>query len=75
MNCGGTIGSRTPDGGRVETSSDLVRYFLTEAGVAVVPGAAFSHDPYFRLSYASSRAELEAAGRRLAKACSRLEMA
>jgi aspartate aminotransferase len=75
VNCGGTIGSRTPDGGRIETSSDLVRYFLTEAGVAVVPGAAFSHDPYFRLSYASPRAELEAAGRRLAKACSRLETA
>ena len=75
VNCGGLLGSRTPDGGRIETSSDLMRYFLTEAGVALVPGAAFSHDPYFRLSYASPREELEDAGRRLAAACARLEMA
>ena len=75
VNCGGTIGSRTPEGSRIETSGDLVRYLLNEAGVALVPGAAFSHDPYFRLSYASPREELEEAGRRLAAACGQLAMA
>jgi aspartate/methionine/tyrosine aminotransferase len=41
----------------------------------VVPGSAFNCDPYFRVSYASPRDELEEAGRRLAEACDRLDRA
>ena len=75
VRCGAYLGSTVPDGSRIESSSDFTRYLLSEAGVAVVPGAAFSCDPYFRVSYASPRDELEEAGRRLAEACDRLEMA
>ena len=75
VHCGAYLGATAPDGGRIESSKDLVRYLLREAGVAVVPGFAFRCDPYFRVSYASPRAELEEAGRRLAAACGRLELA
>jgi len=75
VHCGAYIGAATPDGGRIDSSGDLVRYFLNEAGVAVVPGSAFRCDPYFRVSYASPRDQLEEAGRRLAAACGRLELA
>ncbi len=75
VHCGAYLGSTAPDGSRIETSSDFTRYLLSEAGVAVVPGSAFNCDPYFRVSYASPRDELEEAGRRLAEACDRLDMA
>jgi len=75
VHCGAYIGSTAPDGERIESSSDFVRYLLSEAGVALVPGAAFRCDPYFRVSYASPRSELEEAGLRLAAACARLEIA
>jgi len=75
VHCGAYLGSTAPDGSRIVTSSDFVRYLLTEAGVALVPGSAFNCDPYFRVSYASPRDELQEAGRRLAEACNRLEMA
>lgn len=42
------------DGKNVEGSSDLCEYLLTEARVALVPGAAFGADDFVRLSYATS---------------------
>ena len=42
-----------------KTATDLCSRMLREAGVAVVPGEAFGTNHHFRLSYATSMAELE----------------
>ena len=70
--CGGLIGRTTPDGKRIESDSDFTDYLLEEAFVAVVPGSAFGLSPYFRISYATSEAELEEALRRIAAAVAAL---
>ena len=72
VNCEGVLGRSAPDGRRIESSTDFAKYLLEEAGVAVVPGVAFELDPYVRLSYAVSMAELEEAAKRLRRACSEL---
>lgn len=43
-----------------------------EENVAVVPGSAFGLSPYFRISYATSEAELEDASHRIAAAVAAL---
>ena len=53
----------------IATDMDLCMYFLKEAGVAVVPGAAFGLPGHFRISYAASDAELAEGMQRLTKAC------
>jgi len=70
--CTGLIGRATPAGRRIGTDGDFTDYLLEEAHVAVVPGEAFGLSPYFRISYATSEAELEAALARIADACGRL---
>ena len=70
--CEGLIGRTTPSGERIETDADFTDYLLEEANVAVVPGSAFGLSPYFRISYATSEAELEEALRRIAEVCTRL---
>jgi len=54
-------------GRRPATSSELAEVLLDEADVAVVPGAAFGTDGYFRLSCALGDADLEEGISRLAK--------
>ena len=71
--CGGLLGRATPDGHRIETSTDLVRHLLEAWGVALVPGAAFEADPYFRMSCASSEAEIAEGLRRIAAAAAALQ--
>jgi len=47
------IGKIKPDGNRIETSSDLVFYLISEGGVAFVPFSAFGDEktePWFRAS-------------------------
>jgi aspartate aminotransferase len=62
--CAGVIGKKTPEGVAIETSEDFARTLLETEGVAVVHGAAFGLDPYFRISYATSTELLrEACGR------------
>lgn len=53
---------------------ELCRYLLHEAGVAVIPGLAFGpgNKDNFRISYATSMDNLEAAADRIQKAMSRL---
>lgn len=70
--CGGLLGRTTPSGKRLETDSDFTDYLLEEAHVAVVPGSAFGLSPYFRISYATGRGELEEALSRISAACERL---
>jgi aspartate aminotransferase len=70
--CAGILGKRTPDGGTIDSDEDFVRYLLEEAGVAVVHGAAFGLAPHFRISYATSTAELREACARIDAACRKL---
>jgi aspartate aminotransferase len=71
--CAGTIGRRTPDSKVLGTDPDFVAYLLESEGVAVVPGTAFGIAPHFRISYATSNAELREACTRIERACARLE--
>ena len=70
--CGGLIGRTTPKGRRIESDSGFADYLLEDALVAVVPGSAFGLSPYFRISYATSEAELEEAVQRIATAAAAL---
>lgn len=67
--CAGLIGGSTPEGLKINTSTDLASYLLEDAGIAVVPGTAFEYDPNFRLSYATSMENLQIACDRLEQAC------
>lgn len=55
------IGKRTPDGQVIGNDADLSAYLLRVGKVATVPGSAFGLEPYIRLSFATSRQELEQA--------------
>ena len=66
------LGKVTPSGRKVETDTDFCAYLLDDAHVAVVPGSAFGLSPFFRISYATSEAELKEALQRIADACARL---
>ena len=70
--CAGILGKRTPDGRTIDSDEDFVRYLLEEAGVAVVHGEAFGLAPHFRISYATSTAELRDACARIDAACRKL---
>ncbi len=70
--CAGLLGRTTPSGERLEDSTALVKYFLDQAGVAMVPGSAFELDPHFRLSYAAAMTDLERACELIEQACAAL---
>ena len=55
------FGTETPDGERIDDSSDLCFYLLEEHHVALVPGTAFNGPNGLRLSYASSMEDLDTA--------------
>ena len=57
----------------LQSDSDFCRYLLQDFEVAVVPGSVFGLAPYFRISYATSMAQLEEACGRIASACKALE--
>ena len=68
----GTLGKTTKNGKQIKNDEDFVVELLSEEGVAVVHGAAFGLSPYFRLSYATSNAEIEDACRRIQRFCGNL---
>jgi aspartate aminotransferase len=70
--CAGTIGKTAPSGKRLETDEDFVSELLEAEGVAAVHGSAFGLGPNFRISYATSTALLEEAGRRIQRFCGSL---
>lgn len=70
--CSGLIGAKAPDGTTIADGGQLAAYLLKEARVAVVPGSAFGLDPCFRISFATSRSNLEAALGQLTTAVMRL---
>ncbi|PWC54508.1 pyridoxal phosphate-dependent aminotransferase [Azospirillum sp. TSO22-1] len=71
--CAGTIGKTTPGGTVIKTDEDFVTALLETEGVAVVQGSAFGLAPHFRISYATSTAELEEACVRIQRFCGNLK--
>ncbi|MDR6887502.1 MULTISPECIES: pyridoxal phosphate-dependent aminotransferase [Variovorax] len=70
--CAGVLGRRTANGMLLQTDSDFCSYLLQDFEVAVVPGSVFGLAPYFRISYATSMAQLEEACSRIVVACEAL---
>lgn len=66
--CDALVGCVLPDGNKIESDRDLVRYFLESEGVVVVPGSDFGLPNHFRISFAASK-------EMLANACDRIEKA
>ncbi|MEP3224823.1 MAG: pyridoxal phosphate-dependent aminotransferase [Parasphingorhabdus sp.] len=66
------MGKKTPKGKIIENDQDLIGYFLDEAQVAAVHGAAFGLSPAFRISYATSEDILREACTRIQRACAAL---
>jgi aspartate aminotransferase len=71
VSCAGWMGKRTAHGKTLETDADVVAHLL-EHGVAVPNGAGYGLSPYFRVSFASSLANLEEACKRIAAAAQTL---
>ena len=67
INCAGWLGRRTPQGQHLVHDEDVTAYLL-ESGVAVPNGAGYGLSPYFRLSFATSMANLTEACKRIGAA-------
>lgn len=52
------LGSLSPSGTSIESSTDLCLYLLNEAGLALVPGDAFGEPNGLRMSYAAAMEDL-----------------
>jgi aspartate aminotransferase len=59
------FGKKTPAGQTIHTIDELCLYLIDEAGLALVPGAAFGTDVHARISYAYAPDVLDEAVRRL----------
>lgn len=59
LNCERLLGSTTPDGGRIDSDSDLSAYLQNEFGVQLLPGAYYGMSPYLRLTFVIDEHELE----------------
>ncbi|WP_417523144.1 pyridoxal phosphate-dependent aminotransferase [Marinovum sp.] len=65
----GLIGKTSAGGALIKDDEAFATALLEETGVAVVFGAAFGLSPNFRVSYATSEAQLEEACRRIQRFC------
>jgi aspartate aminotransferase len=70
--CNALLGRRTPDGEKVQTSNDFVRFLMDRHGVATVQGEAYGCDGHFRISIAASEDDLTEACARIQAACAAL---
>jgi aspartate aminotransferase len=61
------LGTTTPQGERIDTSTELVMYLLEHFGIATVPGDAFGEPGGLRFSYACSMEDLQEAVKRFEK--------
>ncbi len=73
-NVQGLLG-RSFNGRTIETTNDLAMYLLETAHVSVVAGEGFGAPGYLRLSYATSREQIEEGLRRIAAAVAPREVA
>ncbi|RUT34998.1 pyridoxal phosphate-dependent aminotransferase [Arsenicitalea aurantiaca] len=67
--CAEVLGRKSGGGRLLETDADFVMALLEETGVALVQGSAFGLAGHFRLSYAASDRELDAALSRIGEFC------
>jgi aspartate aminotransferase len=67
--CEGLLGKTSPSGKVIQSDEDFAVELLETEGVAVVFGAAFGLSPHFRISYATSNANLEDACERIQRFC------
>ncbi|HEY5008368.1 MAG TPA: pyridoxal phosphate-dependent aminotransferase [Caulobacteraceae bacterium] len=65
----GLIGKTAPSGKLIGSDEDFAVELLETEGVSVVFGAAFGLSPFFRISYATSNANLEDACQRIQRFC------
>jgi aspartate aminotransferase len=65
----GLIGKTAPSGKVIANDADFAVELLESEGVSVVFGAAFGLSPHFRISYATSNAQLEDACARIQRFC------
>ncbi|WP_454766692.1 pyridoxal phosphate-dependent aminotransferase [Cupriavidus campinensis] len=63
--CEGLMGRRTPDGRMLRTGDDWVGWLLESQNLAVLQGSAYGVDSHFRLSFATSMAQLAEGMRRI----------
>jgi aspartate aminotransferase len=70
--CAGAVGKTAPSGRNIRNDEDFAAELLDAEGVAVVFGAAFGLSPYFRISYAAAKGQLEEACRRIQRFCAGL---
>jgi aspartate aminotransferase len=68
----GLVGKRAPSGKTIRSDEDFAVELLEAEGVSVVFGAAFGLSPFFRISYATSNANLEEACSRIQRFCASL---
>ena len=71
VSCAGWMGKKTPQGTTIENDADVCAHLL-ENGVALPNGAGYGLSPYFRVSFASSLANLEEACKRIMTAGEKL---
>jgi aspartate aminotransferase len=69
----GLIGKTTPNGAKLESDSDVVKYLTEEASVATLDGSSYGVSPYLRLSFATSEQAIEEGCRRIVDACKKLK--
>lgn len=71
--CESLINHQTPDKKWLVNDTDVCRYLLEKARVAVVPGSAIGLEGYFRISFATSTEKLYLACERIRLACGQLD--
>ena len=71
--CSSFYGKSTPEGKKIENSTDLAMYLLEVGHVATVGGDAFGDPDCFRMSYATSDDNIREAMRRIAEALKSLK--
>jgi aspartate aminotransferase len=70
--CAALMGKKAPSGKVLASDEDFVMELLASEGVATVHGSSFGLGPNFRVSYATSNANLEEACRRIQRFCAAL---
>jgi aspartate aminotransferase len=71
--CSSFYGKTTPEGKKIENSTDLAMYLLEVGHVATVGGDAFGDPDCFRMSYATSDDNIREAMRRIGEALNSLK--
>jgi aspartate aminotransferase len=73
VSCAGVIGKSSPDGKTIRSDRDFAAYLLDHADLVMFPGEDLGLSPYIRISFANSPSTIEEAGRRMKRACERLQ--